>query len=109
MEQEKKLEIGFHEYKEFDECFYYRCKKSKVVNSMMWLDPLHQDNKKIYPPRLFTVYLSFDYRNKLYYEIINLLKIKNIKYFHHPNEYNEYNIEIDFKEELNKKIINTNI
>ena len=101
---ELQMAIAENNYRAFDELFYYRCRKTPVIETMMWLDPLHQGNK-VNDKDLYTVHLCFIRKNRMYYEIIKFLKLYNSLYHTYNNGKDEYYIEIDFKRELDRKII----
>ena len=101
---ELQMAIAENNYRAFDEVFYYRCRKTNLIDTMMWLDPLHQGHK-VEDDRLYTVHLCFIRKSKMYYEIKRFLKLYNSYYHSFDNGKDEYYIEIDFKRELDRKII----
>jgi hypothetical protein len=102
---ELRMTIAENNYRVFDELFYWRCRKSSKVNTMMWLDPLHQNEYKICVRDLYKIYLNFDRKTNLYYEIIKKCKLYNSYYHVNINSEGNIELEIDFKCELDRKII----
>jgi len=102
---ELKMAIAENNYRVFDELFYWRCRKSGKVNTMMWLDQLHQSDHKICDNDLYKIYLNFESKTNLYYEIIKKCKLYNAYYHIYLNSEGNYELEIDFKKELDRKII----
>jgi hypothetical protein len=99
---ELRMAIAENNYRVFDELFYWRCRKSSKVNTTMWIDPL---NHGIDGNDLYEVYLNFDRKTKLYYEIIKKCKLYNSYYHSNLNSEGNIELQIDFKRDLDRKII----